>query len=134
MVNTPLIYADCFPKSFASALGLSNIIGAVAALLLGPVMDKLKEFSGSYNMPLYFFSRLMLFFLILWIAVNTSLGNIVNTETSLKKKISQYGCCLPLAALLAVLSNTAVESFETEMGKGPEVTHLFGKCCKNFAL
>ena len=65
MVNTPLIYADCFPKSFASALGLSNIIGAVAALLLGPVMDKLKEFSGSYDMPLYLFFRLMLFFHIL---------------------------------------------------------------------
>ena len=39
-----ILYMHCFPKSFTTALGLSNIIGAVAALLLGPVMDKLKEF------------------------------------------------------------------------------------------
>ena len=39
-----ILYMHCFPKSFTSALGQSNIIGAVAALLLGPVMDKLEEF------------------------------------------------------------------------------------------
>ena len=69
MVNSPLIFAEAFGKDLPSALGLSNLFRGVIGLLIGPVMGKLREVTGSFTVPLFFLAACVAASMLTWIII-----------------------------------------------------------------
>ena len=66
MVNSALIFAEAFGKDLPSALGLSNLFRGVIGLLIGPVMGKLRETTGSFTVPLFFLAACVAGSMLSW--------------------------------------------------------------------
>ena len=69
MVNSALIFAEAFGKDLPSALGFSNLFRAVIGLLIGPVMGKLREATGSFTIPLFFLAACVATSMLTWIII-----------------------------------------------------------------
>ena len=69
MVNSALIFAEAFGKDLPSALGFSNLFRAVIGLLIGPVMGKLREATGSFTIPLIFLAACVATSMLTWIII-----------------------------------------------------------------
>ena len=69
MVNSALVFAEAFGKDLPSALGLSNLFRGVIGLLIGPVMGKLREATGSFTVPLFFLAACVAASMTTWIII-----------------------------------------------------------------
>ena len=69
MVNSALAFAEAFGNDLPSALGLSNLIRGVAGLLIGPVMGKLREATGTFSIPLFFLAACVAGSMLTWVVI-----------------------------------------------------------------
>jgi MFS family permease len=69
LINSPLIYSECFPDNLPSAIGLSNLFKAVIAIVLGPTTGMLNTHFGSFNAALYFLAGANLLCMGVWLVV-----------------------------------------------------------------
>ena len=70
LINSPLIYGECFPEDLPSAIGLSNLFRAVLAILLGPTTGMLNSHFGTFNAALNFLSAVFMICMIVWVVVD----------------------------------------------------------------
>lgn len=67
LISGPIVYAEAFEQDLASAIGLSNLVRAAMALILGPVIGRLHQLTGSFTAPLLFMSGSIGVIMMAWI-------------------------------------------------------------------
>merc|ERR1712126_566484 len=80
VIHSPLVFMDTHPHAFSSAFGLSNIFKAAFALLMGPILGKLQEASGSIDMALYFISSALWAMMLFGTVVDIFLGRFLRND------------------------------------------------------
>ena len=66
LVNNPLIYNECFNEDLPSALGLSNLIRGLMAMVLGIISGILNTQYGSVNYSFYFLAAVIIVCMGFW--------------------------------------------------------------------
>ena len=67
IINSSLVLAEAFEDDLSSALGLSNLIRALLAVIIGPLIGWIKEDSGSFSIPLVFLASCISSCMFIWI-------------------------------------------------------------------